>query len=157
MTPPGRRAREKMIFEIIQKRPIRTQSELVNALDPMGFSVTQATVSRDIQRLGIVKRTTGDGKIRYVRSGFSTPPPITKRALKTALSEFATHIDTGDVLLSIRTQSGCANVVAEAIDVASLEGVVGTIAGDNTIFVLVHNTSYRTAVMQELKSLAGTR
>ena len=156
MTPLGRRAREKMIFEIIQKWPIRTQSELVNALDPMGFSVTQATVSRDIQRLGIVKRTTGDGKIRYVRSGFSTPPPIAKRALKTALSEFATHIDTGDVLLSIRTQNGCANVVAEAIDVASLEGVVGTIAGDNTIFVLVQNTSYRTAVMQELKSLAGT-
>jgi len=156
MTPPGRRAREKMIFEIIQKWPIRTQSELVNALDPMGFSVTQATISRDIQRLGIVKRTTGDGKIRYVRSGFSTPPPIAKRALKTALSEFATHIDTGDVLLSIRTQSGCANVVAEAIDVAEIDGVVGTIAGDNTIFVLVQNTSYRTAMMQELKSLSGT-
>ena len=156
MTPPGRRAREKMIFEIIQKWPIRTQSELVNALDPMGFSVTQATISRDIQRLGIVKRTTGDGKIRYVRSGFSTPPPIAKRALKTALSEFATRIDTGDVLLSIRTQSGCANVVAEAIDVAEIDGVVGTIAGDNTIFVLVQNTSYRTAMMQELKSLSGT-
>lgn len=156
MTPSGRRAREKMIFNIIQKWPMRTQTELVRALERVGFSVTQATVSRDIQRLGIVKRTTSEGKIQYVRSGLSTPPPVAKRALKTALSEFAIRIDTGDVLLSIRTQSGCANAVAEAIDVADIEGVVGTIAGDNTIFVLVQNASYRAAVLEELKGLAGT-
>ena len=156
MTPSGRRAREKIIFNIIQKWPIRTQAELVQALERVGFSVTQATVSRDIQRLGIVKRTTREGGTRYVDSESRTPPPIARRALQTALSEFASRIDTGDVLLSIRTQSGCANAVAVAIDETDIAGIVGTLAGDDTIFVLVQNASYRAAVLEEFKGLAGT-
>lgn len=154
MSPARRRARERAILRIIDERPIRTQGELVSALGREGFDVTQATVSRDIQRLGIVKLRANGGS-RYARPGPETPAPVSRRVLEIALREFAVGIDSGDALLSIRTQSGCANAVAVAIDESELGGVVATLAGDDSILVLCRSTVDRTGLMGELKELAA--
>ncbi len=153
MTPARPRARERAILQVIDEWPIRTQAELVRGLEREGFSVTQATVSRDIRRLGIVK-VRGNGGPRYARPDLQTPAPVARRVLEIALQEFAIGIDSGSSLLVIRTQSGCANAVAVAIDESELDGVVGTLAGDDTIFVLMRNASTRAAVLAELTALA---
>lgn len=153
MTPGGRKARERAILEVISDRPIRTQSALVDVLEGQGFAVTQATVSRDIQHLGIVK-VRDDLGARYVRPVSNMAPTVTRRVLQTALREFALWIDSGDALIAIRTQSGCANAVAVAIDESQLEGVVATLAGDDTIFVLLRDARDRAAVLAELNALA---
>lgn len=155
MTPVSRRARERAILEIIEDWPIRTQDDLVRALEGRGFEVTQATISRDLRRLGLVKLRDVEGRSRYAAPGPDQAAPVSRRVLQTALREFATDIMTGDALVVIRTQSGCANAVAVAIDEADLDGVVATLAGDDTIFVLLASREDRPSVLDELEELSG--
>lgn len=152
MTPALRRARERVILQIIEEEPIRTQTGLVEALERRGVSVTQATVSRDIQRLGIVKLRVKGGA-RYVRPDLDRPAPVARRVLEVALREFALEISPGDALLAVRTQSGCANAVAVAIDESEMDGVVATLAGDDSILVLCRDAPDRSRVMAELQTL----
>lgn len=154
MTPVSRRARERAILRIIDQRLIRTQAELVAALAGEGVSTTQATLSRDIRRLGIVKRP-GEGGPRYRRPERDTTPPDPRRVLAVTLSEFALEVGPGDALLAIRTLSGCANAVAIAVDESELEGVVATVAGDDTILILCRDAEARSRLASELRSLAG--
>lgn len=156
MSPADRRARERTIVDTVRDRVIRTQSDLVGALRERGFDVTQATVSRDIRRLGIVKLRDPQGRLRYLPGEAERPAPVARRALATALREFATDLVTGDALLAVRTQSGCANAVAVAIDDAALDGVVATLAGDDTIFVLLADAEERSRVLEELEALAAS-
>jgi transcriptional regulator of arginine metabolism len=153
MTPAHRRERERVILDLIRELRIRTQRDLVRALDRRGYEVTQATVSRDIRRLGLVKVRDADGKSRYSSGGAEGAPPVSRRVLQTTLREFATDMTTGDALLAIRTHSGCANAVAVAIDEARLEGVVATLAGDDTILVVARSTSDRANLVSELEEL----
>ena len=154
MRPMLRRARERAILRIIDERPIQTQTELVGALAREGVSTTQATLSRDIQRLGIVKLPGAAGP-RYTRPGPESAPPNPRRVLEMALSEFALEIGPGDALLAIRTLSGCANAVAVAIDESGIDGVVATVAGDDSILVLCRDAEVRSRLTSELRSLAG--
>lgn len=153
MTPAARRDRERIILEIIEELPIRTQADLVRALERRGCSVTQATVSRDVRRLGLVKVRDADGRYRYTLNGSEHPPPVSRRVLRTTLREFVTDISSGDALFAIRTHSGCANAVGVALDEAGIEGVVATLAGDDTILVLVRNAEARSRVLDELADL----
>ncbi len=154
MTPASRRARERAILQIIDRRPIRTQAELVAALAREGLSTTQATLSRDIRRLGVVKRPGARGP-RYRRAEPETTPPNPRRVLAVTLSEFALEVGPGDALLAIRTLSGCANAVAIAVDESDLEGVVATVAGDDTILILCRDAEVRSRLTADLRSLAG--
>lgn len=156
MSPADRRARERAIVQTVRGRVIRTQSDLVGALRERGFDVTQATVSRDIRRLGIVKLRDPQGRLRYLPTETERPAPVARRALATALREFATDLVSGNAVLAVRTQSGCANAVAVAIDDAALDGVVATLAGDDTIFVLVRDAEERSRVLEELEALAAS-
>ena len=149
-----RRARERAILRIIGERPIRTQAELAAALARRGATATQATLSRDIQRLGIAKLPGEDGP-RYQRPERETTPPDPRRVLAVTLSEFALSVGPGDALLAIRTLSGCANAVAVAIDESDLDGVIATVAGDDTILVLCRDAAARTRLTADLRSLAN--
>lgn len=150
----GRQDRDRAILEIVDARAIRTQAELVDALAERGIEVTQATVSRDIRRLGLVKVQDADGASRY-----ALPPPgdapagAARDALRGALREFATDTAVGGALLAVRTQVGAANAVAVAIDRARLPGVVATLAGDDTILVLTRNEEDRARVLDEIRRL----
>ncbi len=150
----NQRERERALLQIVDAQPIATQSALVRALERSGFEVTQATVSRDIRRLGLVKVRAANGSSRYARAGATPPPtPASRRVLQSTLREFATDLEIGGGLFAIKTHSGCANAVGHAIDEADVPGVVATLAGDDTIFVLTRNSGDRSRVISELQAL----
>ncbi len=154
MSPAQRRERERAILDIVAAMPVRTQADLVRALKRRGVAVTQATVSRDIRRLGLIKVRDPDGRSRYATAGSDpAPPPVSRRILRTTLRDFATDLLAADAVFAIRTYSGCANAVAVALDEARLEGVVATLAGDDTILVLTRTAGDRRNVLDELEAL----
>lgn len=154
MTPAHRRERERAILELVAEMPIRTQADLVRALKHRGYDVTQATASRDVRRLGLVKVRDADGRSRYTASESDNQPPVSRRVLQATLRDFATQISAADAMFAIRTYSGCANAVAVALDDAGLDGVVATLAGDDTILVLTRNAEDRNNVLTEIEQLA---
>ena len=153
MTPDRRKSRERAILHIIDTQEIRSQIELVAALAREGISTTQTTLSRDFRRLGIVKRSDAGGP-RYHRPGRDTTPPSPQRMLAATLRELALDVGPGNALFAIRTLSGCANAVAIALDEAELDGVLATVAGDDTILVLCRDAKVRGQLVNNLRSLA---
>jgi transcriptional regulator of arginine metabolism len=148
------RERDRRILEIIHRRPITTQAHLVAALRAEGISVTQATVSRDIKRLGIVKVPTGDGSYRYSSPEAARPLGTEVEAhLRRTMAEFATGVVEGSGLILVKTTTGSASAVAEAIDEAAWPEIAGTIAGDNTILVVPRRSRDRPRLLGRLRRL----
>ncbi len=150
----SRRERERAILEIVEEELIHTQAELVRALHERGAHVSQATVSRDVKRLGLVKLPGADGAYRYGLPAAATiPSRAAREALASAFDEFATGVYPGEGLLAVKTLSGCANAVAITIDEAALPGIVATLAGDDTIFILTGSVRESSRVLEELQAL----
>ena len=148
----SRRRRERAILEITGNEVVHTQSELVEALRDRGIEVTQSTVSRDIKRLGLVKVPTPDGGYRYAPPQvMGETSPAAEEDLREAFEEFVTGVGTGSAIVAISTPPGSANPVAVAIDRADLGGVVATLAGDDTVFVLVEEERDRERLLQQLR------
>lgn len=154
----SRRERERLLREIVDAREVRTQKELVEALRERGIRVTQATVSRDVKRLGLVKRPGPGGGYRYALpdAGAAAAPQAALEALASAVREFVTGLDEARGILIVTTYPGCANAVAIAIDEAEPPGVVGTLAGDDTIFVLTRTDRVLGRVREELEAMRRT-
>ena len=133
--------------------PVRTLEELAAALGRRGYAVTQATVSRDIKRLGLVKARTGRDGMRYVLPEQPSPVDVLRR-LRYAAAEYVLSVDAGEDLVVIHTVTGCANAVAEAIDEMRWPDVVGTVAGDNTILVVPRRRASREPLLNRLQHLA---
>ena len=114
-------SRQRAILELVRTRPVQTQQELALALAERGHPATQATVSRDIQDLGLVR--TG--------SGYRVGEPVS------VMTELVLSFTEVEFLVVIRTPPGTANVVARAIDESDLEGIAGTVAGDDTIIAVL--------------------
>ncbi|AYE35652.1 arginine repressor [Clostridium septicum] len=129
--------RHNKILEIINGKDIETQEELAEELKMAGFDVTQATVSRDIKILKLIKMQSASGKYRYVAS--SKEQKDINDKLASILSNAAVSVENVDKFVVVKTLTGSANAVAEAIDTLFDTDVAGTIAGDNTIFILVRN------------------
>lgn len=126
--------RQALILELLGRGPVRNQEQLRRRLVEVGVDVTQATVSRDIKELGLVKRAS-DGA--YQRPDGPTPPAgSTRTGLSRAVTEFVTGVDRVQNLIVLRTGPGQAHAAAIAIDRARLDEIVGTIAGDDTILVI---------------------
>jgi transcriptional regulator of arginine metabolism len=148
--------RERRIREIIVGHPIGTQEELAAALRRQGLAVTQATVSRDIKRLGLVKVTMGDGHSRYVAPDRPSPVDVLRR-LRHAATEYVLSVDAGDELVVVHTLTGRANAVAAAIDDMRWDDVVGTVAGDDTILVVPRRRAMRDVLLTRLRRLIEGR
>jgi transcriptional regulator of arginine metabolism len=143
-----RRKRHLKILELISTRPIHTQDELAEALSAEGWKVTQSSVSRDITALKLVK---ADGA--YQRPARITAAP--EHPDERRISEGVLAADAaGDALLVLHTPAGEANRVAVAIDRLAWGDVVGTIAGDDTIFLAVKNGPAQQRVLRQLRRLA---
>ena len=144
----GRHAR---ILDIIAEHPNETQDELLTRLREEGFKATQATISRDIKDLRLVKTLGSDGKYRYVSASRSSTD------IRTNFSNlFSTSVDSIDVaqnLVVIKTLSGMAQAVCAALDSADYPSVVGTIAGDDTIFIACRTADLAVSLTEELKKL----
>jgi transcriptional regulator of arginine metabolism len=144
----NRKQRLLRILELISTRRIHTQDELVEALAADGWDVTQSSVSRDITALGLVKQ---DGV-------YHRPLPDAQRAVdpdELRIREGVLSVDTaGDVLVVIRTPPGEANRVAVAIDRLRWPAVVGTIAGDDTIFVATRDEAAQRHLVTQVRKLS---
>jgi transcriptional regulator of arginine metabolism len=152
----SREAREQAILEIVEETVVRNQKELVLLLAARGIAVGQATVSRDIKRLGLVKRPARRGGYRYSAPGGPAPtPPRTRRHLRIACEQFVTRIGPGEALLVLKTLTGRANAVAVALDECGLDGVVGTLAGDDTILVVASDQAARGRLQEELSAMVA--
>ena len=150
----NRAARERTIREIVAAQPIGTQEDLARALARRGVRVTQATVSRDVKRLGLVKLADAQGTYRYaVANGSATANPSTQENLHNAFREFVIAIENGEAFFLVKTLPGRANAVGIAIDEARLPDLSGTIAGDDTILVLVRRARDRERARRSLERL----
>ena len=136
----GKGQRQRLIGDWLRDHSVGSQEELVARLATAGIAATQATVSRDLDELGAVKQRR-DGSIRYILTDASQAAPSVA-ALDRLLAEWVTEIIEANALIVLKTPPGSANLVANAIDGAALDGVAGTIAGDDTIFIaLVEGTA----------------
>jgi transcriptional regulator of arginine metabolism len=131
--------RQRAIRDIVSSRPIGSQREVVDALSAQGFAVTQATVSRDITELGLIKAPGADGHV-YVTPdlvGSTAPTHATSdERLIRILGDIPVTIGRSGLILVLTGTPGTASVIAQAIDESSLREQEGTLAGDNTLLVL---------------------
>jgi transcriptional regulator of arginine metabolism len=145
-----RRKRHLKILELINTRPIHTQEELADSLTALGWEVTQSSVSRDIAALRLVK----------VDGAYRRPPPRAARVDpdERRVSEGVLTIEAaGDALVVLHTPPGEANHVAVALDRLAWPEVLGSIAGDDTIFLAVKHSRAQRQVLQELRRLSRPR
>jgi transcriptional regulator of arginine metabolism len=145
--------RQSLILELVDRQPIHSQEEVRRLLHQRGFEATQATISRDIKELGLVKRA-ADGA--YQRPGADASNPETLLgALEHAAAEFLRKVDRVQQLVVVRTGAGQSQPLAVAIDRARLPEVVGTIAGDDTILVIARSDRRAAELVKRLETYAG--
>ena len=135
-----RYSRQNKILEIIANNEIETQEKLVSMLKAEGFDVTQATISRDIKDLQLIKVLTPGGKYKYAVSTQQNSP-ISDRFVK-IFRETITSFASAQNLVVVKTLAGCASAAGEAIDSIGLPHVVGSIAGDNTLLIIIDNEEH---------------
>ena len=145
--------RQGLIVDLIDREPLHSQEQLRRRLHKAGFEATQATISRDIKELGLVKRS-GDGA--YQRPGeAATSPATTLGALERSAAQFLRGVERTAQLVVVRTGVGQAQPLAAAIDRARLPEAIGTIAGDDTILVIARNNRRAAALLKRLEGYAG--
>ena len=148
-----KKTRHRKIVEIIEKRDVETQEELAGYLKEAGFTVTQATVSRDIRELKLSKVPTGGGKQKYVilRQDDSHMGDKYIRVLRDGF----VSMDMAQNILVIKTVSGMAMAVAAALDAMNWSEIAGCIAGDDTIMCAVHSVDETLVVMEKIRKIIG--
>jgi transcriptional regulator of arginine metabolism len=145
--------RQALLLELVDGEALHSQEQLRRRLRQHGFNATQATISRDIAELGLVKRA-GDGA--YQRPGVEASNPETAlTALERATAEFLRSVDRVQQLIVIRTGIGQAQPLAIAIDRARLPEVVGTIGGDDTILIVARDQRQAASLVRKLEGYAG--
>ena len=142
--------RQAKIVEIISNTNVETQEQLLKALEEEGFTSTQATISRDIKELRIVKELTSLGTYRYSVSEKDAPPALTDR-LNTIFRECVTSIDYAENIIVIHTLPGLASAAGSALDAMKINVVLGTLAGDDTIFVVCENQQKTDNLVSDFK------
>jgi transcriptional regulator of arginine metabolism len=140
--------RQRALAEVIRSGPRASQDELVQELLALGYAATQATVSRDLDQIGAV-RVRRDGRLSYA---LQDEAPAAGSRLAAVFRDFVRSIDAAGNLIVIRTPPGSAHLVGVVLDEASLDQVVGTICGDDTIFIACATADAATSLTAELRS-----
>lgn len=143
--------RHNEILDIINNMEIETQEELAEELKSSGYNVTQATVSRDIKILKLIKMQSASGKYRYVAP--TKEERDINEKLYSILANAAISAEKVDKFVVIKTLTGAASAVAEAIDSLYTSDVAGTIAGDNTIFILVRTDEKALELISKVRKM----
>jgi transcriptional regulator of arginine metabolism len=134
--PATKRERQQAIRELIALEPIGSQHELAERLVDRGFAVTQATVSRDIAELGLVKVARDDRHVYVATDAVTAPTRLSDERLRRILADIPVTVGRSGLILVLTGTPGTASVVAQAIDESTLQEQEGTLAGDNTLLVL---------------------
>ena len=143
--------RHAKILDIISEYPIETQDELLTRLKDEGYKATQATLSRDIKDLRLVKTLGSDGKYRYVSAAKNSTD--IRSNFSSLFASSVNSIDFAQNIVVIKTLSGMAQAVCAALDSNDYKAVVGTIAGDDTIFIACRSSQLAVNLTEELKKL----
>ena len=133
-------ARQEEIVKIIQSMEIETQDQLLEVLRSRGFSTTQATISRDIKDLRMVKELTGSGGYRYAMSDRKSSAASDTR-LRNIFKEGVTSVDVAQNIVVVRTMPGLASAACSALDGMEIPGMVGSLAGDDTGILIMRDTA----------------
>ncbi len=144
--------RQAKIMEIISTTNVETQEQLLQELQEAGFTCTQATISRDIKELRIVKELTTLGTYRYTTSSRELPGTFSTR-LNTIFHQSVTSYDYAQNMVVIHTLPGLASAAASAVDAMNMSVVLGTLAGDDTVFIVMRDSNAAAAFCGEIKSL----
>ncbi len=144
--------RQAKILEIIATKDVDTQEQLLQELQDAGFYSTQATISRDIKELRIVKELTSFGKYRYITSTKEIKGTFSSR-LNTIFRECVTGFDYAQNIVVIHTLPGLASAAGSAIDAMNMNFILGTLAGDDTVMIVMRDTNSAAAFCGEIKNL----
>lgn len=143
--------RHSKIIDIISEKDIETQEDLAEELKAAGFDVTQATVSRDIKSLKLIKTQDSRGRYKYSIIKSESNDMVDK--LTSILKNTVNKAENVNNMVIVKTLTGSASAAAEAIDSLSLGEVAGTIAGDNTIFIVVRDAERAKALVENIQKM----
>ena len=144
--------RQSRILEIIEREPIDTQEQLQQRLQEEGITCTQATISRDIKQLHLIKEPIGQGKYRYAVSVQRNRLNVADK-LRTIFRESITGIDYAQNIVVIKTMAGLASAAAAAIDSMKVPYMVGSLAGDDTVFLVMRENEAAEVFCEEIKEM----
>lgn len=147
--------RQHRIAAMIDRDVISTAAQIVARLHDEGISATQATVTRDLQELGTVKIRDENGARRIIMAASPKLAPAPLDHLRRMMGEWVVNVECSGNLIVVRTPPGCAHVVASALDRSALSGVVGSVAGDDTILVVASEDLGGGALAAQFRALAG--
>lgn len=144
-------SRQIRILELIKNKSIQTQEELANALKNEGYDVTQATVSRDIKELNLIKTISADGSYRYsVVSGVKQDQ---QDRLHKIFASTVLKVQSANNIIVLKTMQGSANTVAVVIDSLNNDDILGSVAGDDTVIIIVRSNEKVTSIENLIKDL----
>jgi transcriptional regulator of arginine metabolism len=147
--------RQRAILSLIAARPIRSQEELAHLLEAQGYEVTQATVSRDIKELGLMKVPLRNGNGQQFKYVEPTTGTVYSSRLHRVVAELAQSVKGSGNIIVVRTPPGSAMMLASAIDGAEWTEVLGTIAGDDTVFVAIAKSEQLGMLIQRFLDMKG--
>jgi transcriptional regulator of arginine metabolism len=147
--------RQHRVAKLLEQGPVGSQTQLVELLAAEGIEATQTTVSRDLEELGAVKIRVPGGETAYALPELPSKQLAPTDHLRRVLGEWAVEIAHSHNLVVLRTPPGCAHVVGSALDRSGLEGVVGTVAGDDTVMVVVGERHTGAEMAARLATMAG--
>ncbi|MEM1244985.1 MAG: arginine repressor [Acidobacteriota bacterium] len=148
----SRLQRQQAVLRAVTQHEVRSQRDLIERLEADGLRATQATISRDVRQLGLVKLPVPGGGFRYGLPG-DIADAADDGALRQACQQFVVDAGPANAMLVLRTQSGHANAAAIAIDNAELPEVVGTLAGDDTVLVFAESARDRDRLLDKFRGL----
>lgn len=144
--------RHEKILELILENAVDTQEELLNLLKREGYQVTQATVSRDIKDLRLLKTLGADGRYRYTFMTQGKPADDASSRFRAIFAQTVIGVDYAGHTVVVKCHTGMANAACAALDLLSLENIVGTLSGDDTFFILTRETDNAEKLTLELQT-----
>jgi transcriptional regulator of arginine metabolism len=152
---PTKNQRQHRIIKLLESRPVNNQTQLVALLADEGVDATQATVSRDLEDLGVVKVRLPGGDTAYALPELPAQQFAPDEHLRRVLGEWVVEVAHSGNLVVLRTPPGSAHVVGSALDRSGLDEIVGTVAGDDTVLVVVDEAVGGRALAAQLRDVAG--
>lgn len=144
--------RQALILEIIEQENIETQEQLLDRLRDRGVASTQATISRDIKQLHLVKEPAGQGSYKYAVSNSRARLNVADK-LRNIFHQSITSVESAQNIVVFKTLAGLAGGACEALDHMDVSGMVGTLAGENTVFVVMKDNASAEAFCREIREM----
>ena len=144
--------RQRRILEIVEREAIDTQEQLQQRLQEQGVTCTQATISRDIKQLHLIKEPIGQGRYRYTVSSQRNKLNVADK-LRTIFRESIISVDSAQNIVVIKTMAGLANAAAAAMDGMSISGMVGTLAGDDTALLVMKDAEMAKGFCEDIHEM----